>query len=729
MDSIDQGLSALSSDFSLSTNFTPPSVDQFTSFTANFDFGFGSWESFARVEEGTPEKMLFDWDWARTEQLETFAQCETRARNTPVSPDLPPEIPPRQDEMPEFNLANERREVAQQQSESSADGDHPLREAYEESAYYWKPQAKDNVMETTTMSNLLTLVEAAKDQSALNTPSHARIPGLHTADRDRILAILYQTQSRSRGVYNEKEMTVFPSTVVFDWFIQLYFQYFHPQNPIIHLPTFDPHTTEAVLLLAIVTAGGFFAPQRAVQQFAYGLSEILRRCMASHFEADNTRTRQIGSLQAHHISLTLGCWCGNRRGMELAEAMRCTIIAMMRRGGWFSKSTYSKTRVATVEEGEEKWKEWVKEETNKRLIYFHFMLEGRTGMFFNISPCISYAELAVPLLYSEDLWGAANSFQWTRQWNDEVARGPLTVGSTIPGFAEYLRKFLTSPHMISTDRFLLSQQSLVYAFHSLVWEANQLQMVMDLEVDEQPDGFSNTSITSRRQDLERLLKIWEKTHTHTALDDEMGIFFFYHLVSLNLFANLDNMRLFTGREDHLGGRRVYPQLQRWRMTNSSRKALWHAGQIVRLCRDEILPAGAGRRLMWAPAAVHQACLVLWSYGILIAIRREARPHHPPPNAPAVHLDMPQRDADITAFVDFGEGDPCITRPDGVLISLDRPDLVAFECARLLSGVLTPYDAGLLSENIANVLQALGSRTEVFKKWLKIGTEKSLTPQS
>jgi Fungal specific transcription factor domain len=697
---------------------SPPSADQFLSFTQDFDYGFGSWEAFAAQSEDTsPDRFLFGWDWTRTEELENLARNETMPRNTPV-PDLPGPHVELSEQLPNPEAPNGTMQEATTQE--APDRDHPLRGAYEESPYFWRPAPNDNIQHTNSMSNLLTLVEAAKEQSPLSHPS--RIPPLTTADRDRVLCLLYQCQSQLRGIYKEHDTPIFPSTVVFDWFIALYFQHFHPQNPFIHVSTFDPHGVEAVLLLAIITAGGFFAPQREVRGFAYGLAEMLRRCLTTHFESDNSRTRELQSLQAHHISLMLSCWSGNRRGMELAEAMRSTILSMFRRGGMFAKSGYRNPPVLRVEDSENSWIRYIQEEGRKRLVYFHVMMECQMGLFYDVSACLSYAELSLPLLFSEELWQCNSPEQWSTRWNHEIAIGILTPPSPQPGFTEYLRKFLTTSQPVSTSPTggnSLSHYFILLSLQILIWEFAQSQKVMEIESDDTPDPFTNTSLTaSRRQELEMLLKIWEKTHEYSPVDVDVGVEIFYHLVSLNLFANLDSIRLFTGREDHIGGRRVYPILLRWKMSNGSRRALWHAGQVIRVVRDRAR-AGMTNRVLWAPAAIHQACLVLWTYGVLSALRQEKlrkRSGTQPTHELPIRLDATDpTDADLKAFVEFGEGEPCLTRFDGS-VSLDEPEGVAFECAGLLKGGFG--DGGMLGENIAKILRTLGERTEQFKRWLK-----------
>jgi hypothetical protein len=80
----------------------------------------------------------------------------------------------------------------------------------------------------------------------------------------------------------------------------------------------------------------------------------------------------------------------------------------------------------------------------------------------------------------------------------------------------------------------------------------------------------------------------------------------------------------------------------------------------------------------------------------------------------------QSDPDVKAFLDFGEGEPCLSRFDEATLPLDSPQLVALECAEILDLNSSAADCRSLGENIAKVLRTLGSRTETFKRWLKKG---------
>lgn len=76
----------------------------------------------------------------------------------------------------------------------------------------------------------------------------------------------------------------FPDHETLSDFVDLYFEKFHPNFPILHKPTFSSSDTSALLLLSVAAVGATYA-EKAVQPLAVALSELVRRIvtwMVSH---------------------------------------------------------------------------------------------------------------------------------------------------------------------------------------------------------------------------------------------------------------------------------------------------------------------------------------------------------------------------------------------------------------------------------------------------------------
>jgi hypothetical protein len=67
---------------------------------------------------------------------------------------------------------------------------------------------------------------------------------------------------------------------VFDTFVQLYFEHFHPSLPFLHKPTFNPSQAPWQLVLATAAVGCCYSKVGRATQYAMGLQELLRRAIA-----------------------------------------------------------------------------------------------------------------------------------------------------------------------------------------------------------------------------------------------------------------------------------------------------------------------------------------------------------------------------------------------------------------------------------------------------------------
>jgi len=68
----------------------------------------------------------------------------------------------------------------------------------------------------------------------------------------------------------------------------VYFENFHHQFPIIHLPTFDPSQSMPLLLAALICVGSCHSELSGARAFAVDLVEVLRKTLNALFEHDAT---------------------------------------------------------------------------------------------------------------------------------------------------------------------------------------------------------------------------------------------------------------------------------------------------------------------------------------------------------------------------------------------------------------------------------------------------------
>lgn len=135
----------------------------------------------------------------------------------------------------------------------------------------WNPTKFDNVVHFPDMS----CVEA----DILEAEDFAHVERMSMENYAEILKLM-ERQARDEGHLQPLHNGNLASMHALDSFVQLYFEYFHPNLPILHQPTFDPSQTRWQLVLATAAVGCCYSKVQWAVQYATGLQELLRRAIA-----------------------------------------------------------------------------------------------------------------------------------------------------------------------------------------------------------------------------------------------------------------------------------------------------------------------------------------------------------------------------------------------------------------------------------------------------------------
>jgi hypothetical protein len=315
-------------------------------------------------------------------------------------------------------------------------------------------------------------------------------------------------------------------------------------------------------------------------------------------------------------------------------------------------------------------------------------------------PTISYAELALPLPGSKDLWFARTAAEWKRQ---TLAR---SVGQSkgLPSLLDLLRdvNLLTANYQRLDTQFAISIY--LHSFWNLVLEWRQLCAVhRSGSVTNSYQAGPQLILNSRHQDLCRLLQSFQvvTSDRHASLSAQESLLL--NLITMNLHVSLDDLQLFAGKEGEEQARAMYPILQQWSDSAEARRAVWHAGQIIR--QAKLFPNGHLKDFY--AVAVHHAALALWSFGVVTkAIKHQSTPNE---NQQTVLLDALES-PEVQRYVGLGHGRPCIRTPDEQRVAaIDDPKA----CMELVEGVLRGNFAKgrdmppPIVENLCALLQSLG----------------------
>lgn len=321
-----------------------------------------------------------------------------------------------------------------------------------------------------------------------------------------------------------------------------------------------------------------------------------------------------------------------------------------------------------------------------------------------INPLMSYSELSLPLPSSKELWFAKTANEFKARYL-EVGAGE---GKQAPSLVDLLRdvNLLTASenHRKLDVQFAFSIY--LHGFWSLIWEYRQLRSVA------YSPGLSatpNLLLDSRHQELCKTLENFRvlTSYAYEMLSAQESLVL--HLLQLNLYVSLHDLQLFSGEEGEEQARRVYPVLQKWSQSPDARRALLHAGQILRYAK--LFPT-CHLRDFYA-IVVHHAALCLWAYGVVTnAMGRSSQP----PGYETVHLDGDDSHR-IRRFIGFGHGKAAIRGTDSRDRSRPPTECLLDEprnCIEIAQEILRvnfidgQESLPPISENIIHMLKQLGN---------------------
>ncbi|ODA82877.1 hypothetical protein RJ55_01386 [Drechmeria coniospora] len=580
-----------------------------------------------------------------------------------------------------------------------------LVQGWAESPWRWDPKHNDTGYKE---QNLLAV--SAKDTSGAQFQESRRRLDRVVADkleqsiRDQILAIMLST-CRQNGTV-DRVASSFPTTEVMDTLVHIFLASQACQvDEWIHFPTFKMNEQWPEWVAMAAAMGGASTPIPTLRKFGFAVQEAVRITIPARFEANNTAIQTLGLVQSLILVQDLGLWSGNRRKMEIAECHLVIPVTMMRYRGRFQRGKYPIVAVDASDEGdvlEGKWKQWVAQEQWKRLVFHCYIREAQTSMTTLTNPCMSYAELTLPLPEARELWFAENAREWKARYLERSGgqdKRPPSVGDLFHDI-----HLLTQNHMRLDVQFSIS--IFLHGFWSLVLEYRQLSSVHRARsYANSLGGNPNLLLNSRQQELVKDLQSFQLIASGWQ-DMSVREHLLLNLLMMNLHVSLDDMQLFSGKEGEDQARRIYPVLQQWAMSSESRSAVWCAAQVLRYGRyfppDQLKDFYA--------VAVHHAALALWTYGVVVRANRRplaSAPYHGEP----IYLDGSDSIA-IQRFIGFDHGRPLIKGPTlrGVATETSLHDPRA--CMDAAQDVLRcnfrrEQELPPLVENLCHVMQQLG----------------------
>ncbi|KAH6842258.1 fungal-specific transcription factor domain-containing protein [Chaetomium sp. MPI-CAGE-AT-0009] len=467
----------------------------------------------------------------------------------------------------------------------------------------WDPTRLDNVIYFPDMSHVKTDVLDAED--------FGHVERISADCYNNISNFMQRHVAGTSHPYQPFHNANVASIQAFDAFVQLYFEYFQPNLPFLHQPTFNPSEAPWQLVLATAAIGCGYSKVCGASQYAIGLQELLRRAIAEAVEKDNSVAREPWILQCIVLNSIGMTYSGNRRMFELSETRRNIPVTMARRNGSLASSSAGRQTVSEDDgtvSSEKSWKEWIVDESKRRLGFAIFLLDINMMMHFGAPSCMRIEELHQPLPVQRTLWEAPNAEEWLKVSveQNEAPERSFTVASALTALQEGKRL----PASVDTFARLILVCAIYH--HSSNFQET---------VHRNPFFWPATNedyISKHKRDVTKALEALQQhpnysftsdIHTHGLLEFTFQCHILLTLMSLHVprRAILGLASSARNDQDYVRSR---ARLARWMSEDggrSARSAVSFAGRILAIVRQT--PSHA----FHVPTSLLLSILVLWVF--------------------------------------------------------------------------------------------------------------------
>lgn len=276
--------------------------------------------------------------------------------------------------------------------------------------------------------------------------------------------------------------------------------HFHTHFSMLHLPTFNVMEAWVGLSAGMCCVGACYsnilsaADIRAIMESfgrALEVSSHLFSCLTQDPRSSyqippfGSGTTDVDELQAIMLSHVLNTWNGTPAQREKARILFPLIASFVRRSGLLqlpsAQSLCSPTHhpdfsLQTFNTSTFDWASWVEQERRIRLLYFVFLSDTASGLYFNCGPEFDAFEIALPLPADDAAWDARDSSGCTEALGlhgPELARRRNRDGTrhcSQPGLHMVLNALFNSHHQIRpSSTNLYAKFIMVHAISVKTW--------------------------------------------------------------------------------------------------------------------------------------------------------------------------------------------------------------------------------------------------------------------
>jgi hypothetical protein len=322
-----------------------------------------------------------------------------------------------------------------------------------------------------------------------------------------------------------------------------------------------------------------------------------------------------------------------------------------------------------------------------RLAIHLFLHDTRASAALQKPPLLWLSELNFSIPASRDLWLADTAVKWKEKYLSKRPSASLSIPRMIDAMHDTSLLDVLRDH-IDTN---LCSLAVLHGFWGQIWALQEASRFYLSNQISQSSATHQLLITSQHRELYQDIQGFV-TKISDLAKQPSGIIIVVEFFMMTLHVSPDELQRFAGKSGEEEGARAAMNLQKWIQTADSRKAAWHAGQILRSAKS--MPPAELRD--FHAIAVYFASLTLWAYGLICGSNgvHEGDGQNQPSRS------QEERDSSIQVSLDGPE-----TRETRVFLSLDQG----------LPGLNHPYTQGEVNfEPLSNPNMVLKIAREIYR---------------
>lgn len=268
----------------------------------------------------------------------------------------------------------------------------------------------------------------------------------------------------------EWDQNKLPNAQELEKFLESYICCFHRHFPVVHIPSLDLESAPSPLTLAICCVGAMYRLDRRRADILYDLaSPLLHSAVAASRKVRPPSPSPLWAVQGCLLLAMYAVFSGRP----------ALVLSNLEKTGFFI-AEYRLRRtslVADVKDEETSWKDWVNQESNKRLLCGILIMSNLISVTYGANPWFSVGEdLQVELPANDNLWDAPSSSSWA----DAKKRGKTARVTVMDALSNALSQH--QHELPPTDEQRASGFANLVTAHAAnihVWHLSQLSQCFD----------------------------------------------------------------------------------------------------------------------------------------------------------------------------------------------------------------------------------------------------------